>query len=152
VSEERRSGDVYEVSWDASTVGRFKQSVANKVRFRTVAMMVLVCSASLRAVGPEDMSVTQHSSSPSLVSLVHITRSGVANCDHWGLKLISRLLFIVHATFDRFVQTYIETSCGTVDFAPPFNVESWDIVRNRNDQLRSEDQGLRGEDSGRKWK
>ena len=28
-----------------------------------------------------------------------------------------------------------------VDFASPFNVEVWDIISDRNDQLRSQDQG-----------
>ena len=52
------------------------------------------------------------------------------------LKLILCLLLVVRALLYRCVQTYIRVDDGSaVDFAPPFNVEGWNIIRNRDDHL-----------------
>jgi hypothetical protein len=55
------------------------------------------------------------------------------------LNLALSLLLVVHTSLYRCVQTgiWVERG-GAVDFASAFNVEVWNIIRDRNDQLRSE--------------
>jgi len=56
------------------------------------------------------------------------------------LKLILRLLLIVHASLYRCVHAGVRIECGSaVDAATSFNIKLWNIVRDGDDQLRSED-------------
>src|ERR1700686_5501321 len=51
------------------------------------------------------------------------------------LKLILGLLRVVRASLYRSVQAGIWVECGgTVVFTPPFNVEGWNSIRDRNNQ------------------
>lgn len=110
---------------------------------RTFATTTPICLASLQAVGPEDMSVIQHSSAAHrrLERFHRYTLPGqTGQTVTMGLKLIPRLLLVSNATFDRFIQTNIKTRSGIVDFAAPFNVKLWNILRDRSEQLRSKHQ------------
>src|SRR5882724_8676152 len=97
----------------------------------------LICLASLQATDPEDMSAIQRSSA------AHRRLQWFHWCTSPGRRgQIATIAFeadpalVAHLARNS-LPIHIETRCGTVDFASPFNVKFWNGVRNRDDQLRS---------------